>query len=256
MPPRAEVKPILTNPIPTPINPVAALKKLLMGSFARFYKKKTKKLADKLHNRVNKKIKTATLADGGGGLPPKKGGNKPLKELDPITPQPPFKKNKKHDAKEFRKQLDMQEDGLNKMSVKDYLDNRESLKQMNPAQKKAYNTASQKARSKYRNDKIDEMARNIKRSNPKISKAEAKKRATSYLKGKDALHEVDAIAGGNNNVVRMGDRGVNRSLGSQWTKKGIADNIELQVRDQIRQMGYIVPPTTNLPSNLMMNVRL
>lgn len=221
-----------------------------MGSFARFYKK-TKKLADKLHNRVNQKIKTATLAEGGGLLPPFLGGNKPLKGLDPITPQPPFKKNKKHDAKEFRKQLDMQEAGLNKMSVKDYLDNRDGFKQMNPAQKKAHNTAPQKARGKYRNDKIDE-----KRSNPKMTQAEAQRRARVYLKDKDALHEVDAIAGGNNTVVRMGDSGVNRSIGSQWSKKGIADNIEQQVLTQVNGMGYTVPPTSNLPTNLMMNVKL
>ena len=55
------MKPVLTNPIPIPINPVAALKKLLKGSFARFYKKKTKKLADKLHDGVNQKIKSGRL---------------------------------------------------------------------------------------------------------------------------------------------------------------------------------------------------
>ena len=54
-------KPILTNPIPIPINPVTALKKLLMGSFTRFYKKKTKKLADKLHDGINQKIKSGYL---------------------------------------------------------------------------------------------------------------------------------------------------------------------------------------------------
>lgn len=232
-----------------------------MGSFARFYKKKTKKLADKLHNRVNKKIKTATLAEGGGGLPPKKGGNKPLKELDPITPQPPFKKNKKHDAKEFRKQLDMQEDGLNKMSVKDFLDNRFEYKKMNTdqekaTQKKAYNTAASQERNRFRDKQIKDIADSINKTHPEMSKKQAFLLAREQLRGKDALHEVDAIAGGNNTVVRMGDSGVNRSIGSQWSKKGIADNIEQQVLTQVNGMGYTVPPTSNLPTNLMMNVKL
>lgn len=56
-------KQILTNPVPVPLNPMAALSRKCMGAFGRFYKKKTKKLSEKLHNKVdaNKKIKSASL---------------------------------------------------------------------------------------------------------------------------------------------------------------------------------------------------
>lgn len=54
-------RPILTNPVPTPLNPVTALSSLLKGAFGRFYKRKTKKLADKLHDKVNSKIKSKSL---------------------------------------------------------------------------------------------------------------------------------------------------------------------------------------------------
>ena len=54
-------RPVLTNPIPTPLNPIAALKRKLMGSLGRFYRKKTKRLAQKLHDKVNSKIGSKSL---------------------------------------------------------------------------------------------------------------------------------------------------------------------------------------------------
>lgn len=54
-------RPILTNPVPTPLNPVTAVSSLLKGAFGRFFKRKTKKLADKLHSKVNSKIKSKSL---------------------------------------------------------------------------------------------------------------------------------------------------------------------------------------------------
>ena len=54
-------RPILTNPVPTPVNPVTALSSLLKGAFGRFYKKKTRKLSDKLHSKVDDRIKSASL---------------------------------------------------------------------------------------------------------------------------------------------------------------------------------------------------
>ena len=62
--------------------------------------------------------------------------------------------------------------------------------------------------------------------------------------------------GGYNKVIRMGDSGVNRSIGKQWETKGIADNIESQVQQQIKDMGIKIPPNSNIPNNLMMNVKL
>ncbi|WP_159290945.1 DUF6531 domain-containing protein, partial [Tenacibaculum maritimum] len=52
---------ILTNPVPAPMNPVSAIKQLFKASLGRFYKKKAKGLADKLHTKVHQKIKTGKL---------------------------------------------------------------------------------------------------------------------------------------------------------------------------------------------------
>ena len=46
------------------------------------------------------------------------------------------------------------------------------------------------------------------------------------------------------------------SGGKQWETKGIADNIESQVQQQIKDMGIKIPPNSNIPHDLMMNVKL
>lgn len=48
-------KPILTNPVPIPLNPVDALAKKCMGAFGRLYKKKNANAAKRLHDMVNEK---------------------------------------------------------------------------------------------------------------------------------------------------------------------------------------------------------
>ena len=52
---------ILTSPVPVPLNPMAALARKCTGAFGRFYKKKTRKLADRLHRKVNRTIKSESL---------------------------------------------------------------------------------------------------------------------------------------------------------------------------------------------------
>ena len=52
---------ILTSPVPVPLNPMAALARKCTGAFGRFYKKKTRKLTDRLHSKVNRTIKSESL---------------------------------------------------------------------------------------------------------------------------------------------------------------------------------------------------
>ncbi|WP_212893094.1 polymorphic toxin type 15 domain-containing protein [Capnocytophaga canimorsus] len=181
----------------------------------------------------------------------------PNNKLNEIKPTPTFtKKQPHHSAKEFRKQVDMQQDAINKMSVREWLNNKEAFDNMSDAQKKIHDKAAKKERADFRKKQINKMTKSIKRSNPNLSDKQAKQKAKEYLKGKDALHELDAVGGGYNKVVRMGDSGINRSIGSQWDNKGIADNIENQVREQIKNMGIKIPPNSNIPKDLMMNVKL
>ena len=48
-----------------------------------------------------------------------------IKRIEPISIS--SKRNIKHDEKEFYRQLKDQEEGLNKLTVKEYMDNRENI---------------------------------------------------------------------------------------------------------------------------------
>ena len=138
------------------------------------------------------------------------------------------------------------------MTVKEWLDNRDHFKNENKAD---YNKKSKQAREAYR-EKIrnDEYTKYREQG---LGKKAASVKADEFMKGKDALHNPDSIVGGTaEGVSGMGDRGVNRSIGSQWRGKGRADSLEQQVREQLSKQGIKTPPNDNIPENLLMNINL
>ena len=56
-------KQVLTNPVPTPLNPISFFSGKIKSSFGRLFKKAKKKLSDKLHGLVNKHIQSDKLKD-------------------------------------------------------------------------------------------------------------------------------------------------------------------------------------------------
>ncbi len=168
--------------------------------------------------------------------------------------KPPFNKKagKNGNFDEFDKQLGDQQDAINKMTVREWLDNRDHFKNENKAD---YNKKAKQARDKYRekarNDKYNEYRRQG------LDEESASVKADRFMEGKDALHNPDSIAGGKiERVARMGDRGINRSIGSQWRGRGRADSIEQQIKEQLLRQGIKTPPNSNIPNDLMMNVEL
>ncbi|WP_241693984.1 polymorphic toxin type 15 domain-containing protein, partial [Capnocytophaga canis] len=266
-------RPVLVNSVPTPINPLSSGERLFKAGLGKLkklramgeFRKKTQ------NNPTIPCSKRVPLSDSDFSAfyerQKKEKAKKKKGKLDEIKPTPTFTKNQPHhNAKEFRKQVDMQQDAINKMSVREWLDNREAFDNLREKAKKGdkdaikkikdNDKAAKKERNKFRKEQTNKIAKSIKRSNPNLSDKQAKQKAKEYLKGKDALHELDAVGGGYNKVTRMGDSGINRSIGSQWKKKGIANNIENQVREQIKNMGIQIPPNSNIPKDLMMNVKL
>ncbi|MBH0059378.1 hypothetical protein I6F65_20770 [Pseudoalteromonas sp. SWXJZ94C] len=131
-----------------------------------------------------------------------------------------FKKNKKGSVQEYDDQLQGQQDGINKMTVKEYLDNRESYKNI---KRKGTGAAQKKARDDFKDNAIIEYIDELANDNIFGEKAEklATEMAESKMKTLNALHNPDMIAGGNDIVEVLGDAGVNKSIGSQWKNKGI-----------------------------------
>lgn len=143
------------------------------------------------------------------------------------------------DPDEFKRQLKMQQDEINSLSPD------QMLKRLadGDAQKAATGSyrgagdalARQKARDaavKTAEDKAFDHARKAGKSLAQ-ARQEAAKAGQAAVSGKDALHTIDWVAGGDGKISGMGDSRINRSIGSQWAKTG--NGSQLTRREQLRQ---------------------
>jgi len=152
-----------------------------------------------------------------------------------------FNHNVKHNEPEFASQLADQEKGMNELTVKEYLDNRERY----IAEGRAIegNAAQQAARREALSKKYKEL---IELGMPR---SEAKIKAKEWLDTQAALHNPDQIAGGRaNQIGGMGDKRINSSIGSQWRYR--IDAVDEQIQALAEKMTPEQLQTTYL------NVRL
>ena len=152
-----------------------------------------------------------------------------------------FNHNVKHNEPEFARQLADQEKGMNELTVKEYLDNRERY----IAEGRAIegNAAQQAARREALSKKYKEL---IELGMPR---SEAKIKAKEWLDTQAALHNPDQIAGGRaNQIGGMGDKRINSSIGSQWKYR--IDAVDEQIQALAEKMTPEQLQTTYL------NVRL
>ena len=141
-----------------------------------------------------------------------------------------FKIKEKFDATEYRRQLKNQEDGLNKLTIQEYLDNIKEYKSNGRGTDAA--KLQKKVREKAFEDKVDELLE----LNPEKSIEEIELEASQWLKTQAALHNPDMSAGGSPlDVTRVGDARINSSIGSQW-RNGNAELLETQIRDSIKNI--------------------
>lgn len=177
-----------------------------------------------------------------------KANNKIRKEV--VSSDPPFKLSKKHKSpelkREFERQLQDQQDAINKMSVKEWLKNVE----YNRANRYEYNKLSAKMRNKYKNSIKHELEIKLKREG--FTQKEINLKVKNYMKDKAVLHSPDGIAGGKyDSITGLGNRRVNSSIGSQWKSRigGIEDKIKRQ---------YGIPPKSidDIANHAMMNIKL
>jgi hypothetical protein len=208
-------------------------------------------LFHKAGKSVGKKIiKLKEPKSGGGGG--KSGGSsdtigsktgtefeKPVEEVQPkeeviktprtakITGDPPFEAGKGHDVPEFERQIKGQEEGMNKLTVDEFIKNRDAY--LKDGRSAEGSKAQEKFRTNARIQKIDE----FRKQGMSIKNAEAM--ADNYMSDKAALHSPDQIAGGKgDNITGMGDVRVNSSIGSQWKTR--IGKIDANVRNQAKTM--------------------
>lgn len=147
-----------------------------------------------------------------------------IKKIEPISVS--FKRNIKHDEKEFYRQLKNQEQGLNKLTVKKYMDNREKyIKNGIDIEAKHYQMLM---REKAIKRKFQELL------SSGVSIKEAERQSEIWLKKQAALHNLDMIAGGYaHNIGGLGDTKINSSLGSQYKYK--IDDLDYQIKEQSKK---------------------
>ncbi|AXT60391.1 DUF4280 domain-containing protein [Aquimarina sp. AD10] len=155
-----------------------------------------------------------------------------VKRMKQIKAEP-FNRNAKHDPVEFERQLKGQEEGMNKLTVDEFIKNRDAYLERAKNGKTGRSTEGSAAQERYREQARQEKIKEYRSQG--YTKSEAKKSADKYMSDKDALHDPDQVAGGfGHNVTGMGHSGVNRSLGKQWSTR--IDPIDKEIRKQAKNM--------------------
>ncbi|KRG51253.1 PAAR domain-containing protein [Stenotrophomonas beteli] len=134
----------------------------------------------------------------------------PRKDLPCFSPQ----KLPASKYPEMDRQLKGQEQGLNDMSVEDYLSARAAF-DPNNRDRAAARKAREDFKEKIKNEKYDELASEV--DDPKVAERLATEHADATMKALNALHNPDLVAGGQNTIADFGDAEVNHTIGRQWS---------------------------------------
>jgi hypothetical protein len=148
-----------------------------------------------------------------------------------------FKPNAAHDQVEFARQMKAQEDGLNKLTVEEYIANRDRYL------REGRSKDADRAQAEYRERALEKKVNELLEEDPDISLDDATTKAKKWLDTQAVLHDPDQVTGGNpTNIGGLGDKRVNSSIGSQWSKREAgstltrAESIDKAVRDASRGM--------------------
>lgn len=133
---------------------------------------------------------------------------------------------------EYDRQLQRQQDAINNMSVDEYLAARKAYKDngRNPLAQKLQTAERDTFEAKLRDNIMESLKNNNKSLGYRELKKQSEAQARDIMKKLDALHEPDMVSGGwsNPKPERMGDAGVNSSIGGSWGKKDRLSTIDDQ----------------------------
>ena len=177
--------------------------------------------------------------------------------LPRITGAPPFTVKGPRSGKpgldrgEFARQLSGQQAGLNRLTVAQFLANRDTYLRkalLTGDGRDATGDAFQKAaREEALRDKADE----LQAENENLTPDEAEAHAQQWLDTQAALHDPDQVAGGHaNTITGVGDARINSSIGAQWPKRVKA--IDAHIRKHAASMTQQERETTLLDVELPM----
>ncbi|MBE6730431.1 MAG: hypothetical protein E7564_01935 [Ruminococcaceae bacterium] len=142
----------------------------------------------------------------------------------------PYNPDASYDNEEFIGQAQMQEDGLNQMTVAEYLDNYENYRE------NGRSPEGTQMQEQYRDGLVVSNAYDMMEADPSLSAEEAERLAAEELRGGAALHNPDQVAGGDPTEIHAyGSGSANSALGSMWGH-GRADDMYEQIKEQTKGM--------------------
>ncbi|ELQ2335774.1 hypothetical protein QTG64_002408, partial [Vibrio vulnificus] len=157
------------------------------------------------------------------------------------------KKNKdniKSFEQHYARQLKHQENGLNDLTIGEYLENRERYRNM---KREGTGLAQTDFRKDFKLDLYQSLQKSYQKTKSIIEAEKlALQRTEEIMANLAALHDPDMTAGGSDKVVRMGRKDVNGSLGPQWARatagsvKGAKTRVQLideQVEKAYKNLG-------------------
>ncbi len=155
-----------------------------------------------------------------------------LKQGDQATPcidcgeMPCFEPPEGGDRDEMARQLKDQQDLINSQTpdqMQQRLDAAQARKDATGSYRPPGDAADRAStRSSYQSDQTSARAQELEAGGmgPEQAQSQASSEVSSQMKGLDATHELDSIAGGSeSDVMGMGDKSTNRSIGSQWKSR-------------------------------------
>lgn len=158
-----------------------------------------------------------------------------------MRPDTPFRPGDGHNVAEFERQMQGQQDGMNQLTVEEFITNRDNY--LRDGRSHEGTQAQRDYRAQVERDLINDYV------DQGHSLEDARRMARADMAGQAALHDPDQIAGGHGtNITGMGDARVNSSIGSQW--KDRIGSIDRQIREQAATMTEAERRATRL------NVRL
>ncbi|MBI6817794.1 hypothetical protein YA0027_14300 [Pseudomonas syringae] len=150
---------------------------------------------------------------------------------------PCFKLSKKHRnlADEFDNQLEGQQNGLNDLTVAEYLKGRKAFTDGDVVRDaKIARDARNEFSQKLKQDLIDELrSKNLSASE---AESQAERMVAQKMSTLAALHNPDLFAGGKDIIGGFGDKRINSSIGPQWPSRiGSLDSAANNIPESIRE---------------------
>ncbi|MBE3667256.1 hypothetical protein BOO35_19575, partial [Vibrio navarrensis] len=198
----------------------------------------------------------AKQLDGPKGIHPIKARMKPFK-VPCFKPSDTLRKKNKDNIKSFEqnyaRQLKHQENGLNDLTIGEYLENRERYRNM---KRKGTGLAQTDFRESFESDLYQSLQKSYLKTKSIIEAEKlARQRTEEIMANLAALHDPDMIAGGADKVSRMGRKNVNSSIGPQWDKAPAGSVKDAKTRVQLIDE-QVEKAYKNLGADAKLNIQL